>query len=167
MRGSSLLLFFACALLGCGAAPGPEPTTPPPSSGAGVAVVELDGRANAPAAALPAHSLWRGRYACAQGVTGLDLTLDLDGMGQAAAVFDFGPAPENPSVPSGRYLMRGRADPGALGTTHVTLLPDRWIAQPPGYVMVGLSATIEASVRAMQGRIDHPDCTVLSLSRVQ
>lgn len=161
------VLLLCCAVMaGCGGAPDPEPTTPAPS--AGVVMVEIAPETNPRHAVLPAHTLWNGRYECAQGVTGLMLTLDLDGSGRASAVFDFGAAPENPTVPTGRYLMTGRFDPTPDGSgTYLTLVPDRWVLQPPGYVMVGLTAAIDASARSMQGRIDNPSCTVLALSRLQ
>src|SRR5258706_14845430 len=38
----------------------------------------------------PAHSVWKGRYMCAQGPTALTLTMDHDGP-TLAATFDFGP----------------------------------------------------------------------------
>jgi hypothetical protein len=143
-------------LAACGGAPAPPPR-------AGVVVVDLGVQTNPQSAVLPAHSLWSGRYECAQGVTALVLTLDVDSLGQAQAVFDFGATPENPTVPTGRYLLLGnvRTD-GAI-----TLVPDRWIMQPPGYVMVGLTGTIEASARSMRGRIENTSCTVFALDRVQ
>ncbi len=149
------------ALIACGGAP------PEPARGAGVAAIELGVQTNTPAAPLPAHTLWSGRYECAQGVTGLTLTLDVEPDGRAGAVFDFGPTPQNPTLPTGRYLVVGRADLAGDGGTLLTLAPDRWIAQPPGYVMVGLGAAIDPAGRSMQGHVDHPSCGALALTRVQ
>jgi hypothetical protein len=113
-----------------------------------------------------AHSLWRGRYECAQGATALTLTLDLTPGGAATAVFDFGPLPENPSVPTGRYVMRGTLAPSPPGAT-LTLSPDRWISRPADYVMVGLRMRIDEAMTTMSGRVDGPSCSVVSLVRVQ
>ena len=156
---------FALVLACGGREPEPARAAPAPSSG-GVVVVEVQASTNPQPAPLASHSLWNGRYECAQGITGLSLTLDLQVGGIATAVFDFGPVPENPSIPSGRYLMTGSFLEGRDGTS-LMLSPDRWIAQPPGYVMVGLTASIDPSARSMTGRIANPGCTVLSLVRVQ
>jgi hypothetical protein len=154
----------ALLLAGCGASAPPAET--PRSSG--VSVVELGVQTNAVPVPMPAHTLWNGRYECLQGVTGLSLTLDLERSGHASAVFDFGATAENPTVPTGRYLMTGHFDPSPDGRgTLLVLAPDRWIIQPAGYAMVGLTASIDASARTMQGRIDEPRCTVLALERVQ
>jgi len=154
---------LALLLLAC-SEPAATTTTTTTTSG-GVAIIEVTST-NARPAALAAHSLWNGRYECAQGITGLALTLDLEPGGRATAVFDFGPVPENPAIPSGRYLMAGTFFQGVDGT-QLTLVPDRWITQPPGYIMVGLAASIDPSARMMSGRVEHPSCTVLSLVRVQ
>ena len=153
---------LALLLLACGGEPRASSSTT--TSGV-LAIVEVTST-NPQPAALAAHSLWNGRYECAQGITGLALTLDLEAGGRATAVFEFGPVPENPAIPSGRYLMAGTFFQSAEGT-QLTLVPDRWIAQPPGYLMVGLEARIDAPARAMSGRVEHPTCTVLSLIRVQ
>jgi hypothetical protein len=163
MRAAAMVVL----IVACGSAPEPEAPASLPTSG-GVVVVDVDVQRNPQPAALAAHTLWNGRYECAQGVTGLSLTLDLEAGGRASAVFAFGAPPENPTVPAGRYLMTGHFDPSPDGrVTFLSLVPDRWLAQPPGYEMVGLTASIDASARTMQGRIDHPSCTVLALQRVQ
>ncbi len=151
---------LALLLASCGGAPERvERTTP-------VVVVETAPQSNPVVTPLPAHTLWQGRYICAQGPTGLALTLDLGG-GRASAVFDFGALPENPTVPSGRYLVAGSALVHGDGVVDVALAPDRWIAQSPGYVMVGLVASIDPGGRVLRGRIENPDCTGVELFRVQ
>jgi hypothetical protein len=132
-----------------------------------VVVVESAPQTNGTTGELPAHTLWQGRYLCAQGPTALTLTLDLSPDGRAAAVFDFGPLPENPTVPNGRYLVDGTAFRHPDGAVDVALRPDRWITQPPDYVMVGLVVAIDAPGRAGRGRIDQPDCGAVELARVQ
>ncbi len=130
-------------------------------------VVESTPQANPVAVPLPAHTLWRGRYLCLQGPTSLTLTLDLTGGGAASAVFDFGPLPENPAIPSGRYLVQGSAIQRPDGGLDVLLAPDRWIDQPTGYAMVGLTATIDPAARTLRGRIDQETCAGVELLRLQ
>lgn len=160
MRG---VLGIALVLIGCGSARASvvTPTTP------ARVTVELGVQTNPRPAALPSHSLWRGRYVCGQGVTALTLTLDIGVGARATAVFDFGASPENPSVPSGRYLLVGTIESALDGSASVRLVPDRWIARPSGYEMVGLSAQIDPSARVMRGIIDYAGCGGLELSRAQ
>lgn len=165
MRALSIVLVMFALACG-GSDPEPEPAPPPATSSGGVAVVDVQVQSNPQPTALAAHTLWNGRYECAQGITGLSLTLDLFQGGTASAVFDFGPTPTNPTVPQGRYLMAGSYLEGSAQTS-IILGPDRWIAQPPGYVMVGLTANIDAAGRTLMGQIADPDCTVVSLVRVQ
>jgi hypothetical protein len=82
-------------------------------------------------------------------------------------VFDFGPVPENPTVPTGRYLVAGFVSARPDGATAIALVPDRWIAQPPGYVMVGLTALVDPPVRTLRGEIELEGCSVVDLARVQ
>jgi hypothetical protein len=114
---------------------------------------------------LASHTSWRGRYECAQGVTALQLTLDVDPNGRAAAIFDFGPLADNPSIPAGSYRMTGSATPTDDAIT-VTLEPEAWISQPDDYMMVGIQAGIDASRRGMRGRITHASCGWIDLKRI-
>jgi hypothetical protein len=107
-------------------------------------------------------SVWEGWYQCAQGRTGLRLTLERVGTG-LRAVFAFQGLPENPDVPAGAYTMRGTASEDGL---RIRLDPERWLAQPPGYVMVGLSGTIEPASGVLRGRIEHEACGAFELRRV-
>jgi hypothetical protein len=80
--------------------------------------------------------------------------------------FHFTAAPSNPGVPEGCFSMRGRAD--AAGS-HVRLTPQRWLLQPPGYVMIGLEGDIDRDSGLFTGRISPPvpGCTVFSLRPVE
>lgn len=113
---------------------------------------------------LPVESVWEGRYLCAQGATALTLTVRPAGPDAVTAIFAFGPTPENPEVPRGSYSMRGLL---SAGSHTVHLVPERWIAQPRGYVMVGMSGTFDVQGGTMQGRIDHPSCGPFQLRRVR
>ena len=113
---------------------------------------------------LPTESVWEGRYLCAQGSTALTLTVRPVGGDVVTAIFAFGPTPENPDVPRGSYTMRGTL---SAGSHTVHLVPERWLAQPSGYVMVGMTGTFDVQRGVMQGSIDHPGCGPFQLRRVR
>jgi hypothetical protein len=105
---------------------------------------------------------WRGSYMCAQGLTGLTLTIE-PGANGLTAVFEFYPVAENPLVPTGRFRMEGFFD-GTQRT--LTLQPREWIDQPPGYLTVGLEARVDLDWGVILGRItETPGCTWFRLSR--
>jgi hypothetical protein len=114
---------------------------------------------------LPPSSQWSGSYLCPQGPTALTLTIDAEPSGKATALFEFGPLATNPSVPTGSYWMTGEIDVRG-GSLAIALEPDRWIVQPPGYVMVGLEATSESPHRELHGSISERSCGELHLTRV-
>lgn len=107
---------------------------------------------------------WTGRYICNQGVTALHLIIqNADKPGAIVATFSFGPPPENPGVPKGTYVMRGKYDRTAY---RVTLEGQRWIKQPDGYVMVGLDGRMSADGDRIVGRVPDMDgCTNFELRR--
>src|SRR5512140_500761 len=144
---------------GCWSSAPATPVTrdePPPASGE-----------SSPAAEARARTVtWQGFYVCAQGRTALTLTVT----GDPAALdgtFEFGPLPENPTVPHGKYAMRGTAVRLDAGEYKVALQPARWIEQPPGYVMVGLEATSSREHDALVGRITDATCGEVALSRLR
>jgi hypothetical protein len=76
---------------------------------------------------------WKGTYACAQGLSGLTLTIKpgktVDTtMHTLTATFAFYPVAANPKVPSGSYSMNGYYFPGGID-----LLPGQWISKPSFY----------------------------------
>lgn len=117
-----------------------------------------------PAAAQEIAGTWRGIYTCAQGNTALTLTINRVGKDEVRALFHFQAAPDNPGVPSGCYELTGRV---AAPSGRFTLTPSFWIAQPQGYMMVGLEGTIRADGMAMSGRVTDPSCTTFQLARRQ
>lgn len=142
------------ALVGCWASSSPptagvQNTTPPTTP------------AYAP---LPPHTVWTGRYECAQGVTSLQLTLDVEANGRARAIFDFGPLADNPTVPNGSFRLRGTATEADDAIT-VSLQPEEWIDRPDNFVMVGIQAGIDADRRRMRGRILDDSCAWLDVKR--
>lgn len=115
--------------------------------------------------ALPARTIWRGRYECAQGWTALQLTLEVAPDGRAVAIFDFGALADNPTVPSGSYRLVGMVAESPE-RTELTLSPERWISQPDGYEMVPLTARTDRKRTRLRGRIERASCGELDLERV-
>jgi hypothetical protein len=104
---------------------------------------------------------WRGTYTCQQGVTGL--VLRIAGSDDAiTARFEFSADASNPGVPSGAYAMTGRYEAKSHA---LNLRQQRWIAQPPGYIMVDLDGMLSADGRTLAGRIADPSCTTFTLNR--
>lgn len=102
------------------------------------------------------HSVWEGTYVCAQGLSSMTLTIDVDAMGAAMVRYDFGPVPSNPVVPQGAFILRGalrRVDAGFLGE----LEPTEWIDHPDGYLMLPLSLETDDDLH-LRGRIHHDSC---------
>ena len=114
---------------------------------------------------LPSHSVWSGRYTCSQGLTAVQLSIDVTRAGAAVAIFAFGPLDENPDVPSGSIRMTG-----TLLMVHrkleLRLAPDRWLVQPPGWLMVGVAADSDRGQRILRGRILEPACGEIDVRRV-
>lgn len=132
---------------------------PPTTSVANVAAT------NAPTTnPLPAHTVWDGRYECAQGVTAVKLTLDVEPDGRARAIFDFGPLADNPTLPNGSFRLRGTAKP-IDDAIEINLQPDEWIDRPDNYEMVGLRAGVDATRRGIRGRILNDSCDWLDAKR--
>jgi hypothetical protein len=124
-----------------------------------------------PAAARPLVStedwsgLWRGRYFCRQGVTGLFLTIRPSETGDVTVVARFFAVPENPGVPTGEVEMAGR--PAAVPRfNHLDLSPRGWISPPPPrYVLVGLQGDYDEASGEFSGRVLGPGCTHFILRR--
>jgi hypothetical protein len=152
----SALAVLVIVVSGCWSSPPPPPPEP-------VHNIGLTGPAEAEPA--PAHSVWRGKYNCRQGITALQLTIDVTGSGDASAIFAFGPHEANPGLPSGAYRMIGTVR--ELGTKlQVRLAPDRWIDQPDGYMMVGINADSDPARRRLTGWITDEGCSGVEVRRV-
>jgi hypothetical protein len=111
------------------------------------------------------HSAWRGFYQCSQGRSAISLVLDAGSGGALSAVFEFGPTPENTTVATGSYRLRGSVRAGREGTFEVVLEPEAWIDEPDGYVMTGLEATSSRKWQRMVGKINHPSCGEVDVRR--
>lgn len=114
----------------------------------------------------PPLSVWVGEYTCSQGLTAVRLGLDIRSNGTVEASFQFGPHPENPSVPAGEVAMKGTVTVLARDRFRVHLEPDHWVAKPDDrWQMVGLTATSDLEHRILEGHIDDKRCGDIRVKR--
>jgi hypothetical protein len=108
---------------------------------------------------------YQGVYFCTGSV--VHLTLKLYPPAAAArrrALLLFGPNASSPNVPHGAFLVEG-----AIGSAdgEITLVPVKWISQPPGYPWLGLSGRSADGGRTYRGRVtDNNACTQFTLARI-
>ena len=152
------LVPLAVCVSGCWGSTQP---TPPPAPAAVAAI------APAPVTPdVPKYSVWEGKYKCSQGVTAMRLRIATLPDGTADATFEFGPSDENPQpIPKGTYKLTGTLYVGDSGEFELRLVPDKWIDQPPNYSMTGLTARSDHSLHTLKGKIDHPNCDWLEVTR--
>ncbi len=106
---------------------------------------------------------WAGGYTCVQGETSLRLSIKTEPNGTLSALFRFGGAPANRSVPNGCFVMTGAFDPD---TRKIILYPQRWLLHPPGFVMVGLEGKLDSQESHFSGRVaGGSECTTFELER--
>lgn len=110
---------------------------------------------------------WVGTYTCAQGLTGLTLTIAEATPTRARALFHFYADPQNPRVPTGCFTMDGSYDPteGSL-----RLGGKDWLLRPSGYQVVSFTGTVDSEGRRFEGlvtgaRARLPGCTTFHLAR--
>lgn len=127
------------------ASPLPKPTLPPPPSPS----------PSAAAGFVPAGS-YAGTYLCAQGWTNVTLDFDPPAGSSQRAHTRFG---GNRGLPRGSYAMAVEPQ----GNDRFYLRPLRWERQPPGYVMVGVTVTVNG--RRLNGKVDPP-CGEIRVERV-
>lgn len=101
--------------------------------------------------------VWQGEYQCAQGVTGLKLTLDGMQNGQVTGLFEFYPVARNPKVPRGAFTLQGQYNSAG----RLELKPERWIRPVPGWNMVGL----KGQVQGVQYSGEIPQCKNFNLMK--
>jgi hypothetical protein len=70
-------------------------------------------------------------------------------------------------VPSGSYRVRGKLRMLDGGAFDLVLDGERWTNQPPGYIMVGLTARSDKERRSMRGQITHESCKWVEVARVE
>jgi hypothetical protein len=101
-----------------------------------------------------------GFYTCGQGLTAVDLQIVQGGL----SVFTFGPTPSNPYVPFGRFYVQGDVN---YHTGNLQVLPTSWIAQPPGFTMIGLSGVSRDGGNTFEGVVvGGVGCTTFSIHLV-
>ncbi|MEU1982124.1 hypothetical protein [Nocardia sp. NPDC019395] len=98
---------------------------------------------------------WIGSYTCAQGATGLKLTVDDTGRTE----FEFYSLQTNVAAESGKFEMRATADGEQIEFAQV-----RWIVRPQNYSMVDLVAT-EVTSDIMRGTVESAGCSTFEVSR--
>lgn len=106
---------------------------------------------------------WQGEYVCAQGRTGVTLTIRPAAGSQVEGLFRFYATASNPNVPEGCFEMAGTYKPG---TRQVELAAGQWLLRPPSFVSVDLLGTVSADGAAVQGRVFGPLCTRFELRRI-
>jgi len=107
---------------------------------------------------------WKGAYGCAQGVTGLTLTIEPAADDVVSATYEFYAAPENPGVPNGSFRMTGTYQAGKLA-----LQGSEWIDQPPGYLMVDYESNPNKGIdpHHLFGIVLGPGCTLFTMDKVE
>jgi hypothetical protein len=120
--------------------------------------------AQAPVSTAYWNGTWRGIYYCAQGLTGLDLTITALESGKVTAIFSFYAVPKNPEVPSGEFVMTGEFGPGPA---HLLLRAGNWTEQPFFYVTVDLDGDFRLGPDEYRGRVLGPGCSFFRLRRDQ
>lgn len=105
---------------------------------------------------------WTGTYVCAQGLTGLTLTIADATPTSARALFHFYADPRNPRVPTGCFTMSGAYDPE---TGRLQLKGEDWLRRPGGYVLVNFDGEIDAEGRHFTGVVTRRGCGTFELAR--
>jgi hypothetical protein len=108
------------------------------------------------------NGTWRGVYECAQGITGLDLTITVHPSRRVTAIFSFYAVPKNPDVPSGEFVMTGEFGPSSA---HLLLHAGSWTTQPLFYVTVDLDGDFRIDPDEYRGKVLGPGCSVFRLRR--
>jgi hypothetical protein len=173
--GMGLILGLAVALSACGTSASKAPAIAPvPVTATPIAHVPAS---SSPAVTEGVLGTWKGTYTCAQGLTGMTLTIaQSQGQSQSEsqtsngginAVLDFYAVPSNPSVPSGSGTLHGTYTAGNL-----TLTWQAFTGTPPGgYVGIDLKGSLSGSgsAQTLSGSVTPLSggnaCTTFSLTR--
>ena len=105
---------------------------------------------------------WVGTYTCAQGHTGVSLSVEsASGLIYTGKV-NFFALPENPGVPNGSYKVEGMFDPRSRD---FVMKGVEWILRPSGYQMVDASGALSSDGTRIAGRIEFIGCTDFTMTR--
>jgi outer membrane protein OmpA-like peptidoglycan-associated protein len=105
---------------------------------------------------------WVGTYTCAQGLTGLTLTIAEATPTRARALFHFYADSRNPRVPSGCFTMDGAYDPAS---GQLRLEGRDWLLRPNGYYVVHFDGDIDARGERFSGKVRIRNCGTFDLTR--
>lgn len=106
---------------------------------------------------------WVGTYVCAQGLTGLTLSITEATPTQARALFHFYADPRNPRVPTGCFTMSGTYEPS---TGRLQLKGGDWLLRPAGYHVVSFDGHVDAAGRRFTGKVGGASaCKQFDLAR--
>ena len=94
--------------------------------------------AQAQQTAKPLTGTWRGAYVCAQGQTGLTLTVDRLSGPDFSGFFHFYPPRRNSAAKEGCFAVKGRVE----ADRSVIVEAGEWMTRPPGYITVDLLGTL-------------------------
>jgi hypothetical protein len=136
-----------------------------PGQGAGASGGAGGGASGAPAPGAGGRLAgeWNGKYVCAQGVTGLHIILAESGVANATALIHFFPLPENPKAAEGCFTASGWFDPAS---GNFNLQQQRWVMQPPRYLMADVRGKLDASGEMITGSlVGPPNCSLFFLAR--
>lgn len=106
---------------------------------------------------------WVGTYVCAQGLTGLTLSIAQATPTSAQALFHFYADPRNPKVPTGCFTMDGSYDPAS---GRLQLRGGDWLLRPGGYRVVSFDGEVDAEGRRFSGKVGGAaGCRLFDLGR--
>ncbi|WP_148663572.1 hypothetical protein [Bosea vaviloviae] len=109
---------------------------------------------------------WRGTYVCAQGRTGLTLTIDRQSGRTFSGVFHFYAVRNNGTVPDGCFTVSGQI----VNAGKVDVAGSTWIKRPAGYITVDLHGQLTSDGAGFSGEVMTPGsgklCSTFKLERV-
>ena len=113
-----------------------------------------------------AEQEYQGVYFCGRQIAHLTLKLlQASADARQRALFVFGPHDNSPGVPSGSFMVEGVVE---LNGGLMTLVPVRWVSQPTGYQLLGLSGRSDDGGKTFSGHVvPNGTCSRFTLALVQ
>jgi len=96
---------------------------------------------------------WYGSYYCAQGETGLNLTVKGRSNGKIKGTFTFFPIVTNQNAKPGKFSFTGKITKDGI----ITLTQNEWLKRPGNYIMVDLEGKLSGS-KIFEGKITTSGC---------